>query len=264
MGRPRFSIITPIHLDNIKLFQLEVDRCIESIKNQTYDKTKIEYIIINDGSSQEVKIPNYPWIRVIDTENTQRITAYNRGFQEAKGEIYTLLDGDDEDDNSYLEEVDSFYKTYPNYKLFNFGCRYIHLDGGTAEREAFTPKKKKKGHETFGGNNIVNGTFVFHRSVYDDLGGYPSAVVKDIDCSSINYGGVRELYMTSPYDFSAYAQVEFPELRQFFMVDHVNEPNKIIKELGNPFGNDFYLFYKYTRKYHSKPIMGKLLYIVHP
>ena len=46
------------------------------------------------------------------------------------------------------------------------------------------------------------------------------------------------------------------------MVDHVNEPNKIIKELGNPWGNDFYLFYKYTRKYHTLSFK-EYLYIVH-
>ena len=29
---------------------------------------------------------------------------------------------------------------------------------------------------------------------------------------------------------------------------------KVIKELGNPVGNDFYLFFKYTRVYHSLPL----------
>ena len=120
------------------------------------------------------------------------------------------------------------------------------------------------GHKVFGGGNIVNGTFVFHRSVYDDLGGYPPHDIKDIDCSEINYGGKRELHMTSPYDFSAYAQIEFPEIREYFMVNHIAEPHKIIKELGNPWGNDYYLFYKYTRKYHSKPMDENWLYVVHP
>jgi hypothetical protein len=57
--------------------------------------------------------------------------------------------------------------------------------------------------------------------------------------------------------------MEFPGMRKFFFVDHDNEPDKIIKELGNPWGNDYYLFYKYTRKYHSMPIDEHLL-IVHP
>ena len=69
--------------------------------------------------------------------------------------------------------------------------------------------------------------------------------------------------MNTPYDFSAAAQIEFPELRQFFMVDHEAEPHKIIKELGNPWGQDYYLFFKYTRKYHSKAVR-ECLYIVNP
>ena len=107
----------------------------------------------------------------------------------------------------------------------------------------------------------MNGTFVFHRSIYEDLGAFPPHHIENIDCSSLNYGGIRELWMTSPYDFSAAAQLEFPELQKYFMVDHVAEPHKIIKEFGNPWGQDHYLFYKYTRKYHSKPI-DKYLYKV--
>ena len=128
------------------------------------------------------------------------------------------------------------------------------------------------GHEVFGGGNIVNGTFVFHRSVYKDLGGYPPDVVKDIDCTDINYPAfpgqekpyIRDLHANTPYDFSAFMQLKYPEIRQYFMVDHEAEPSgKIIKELGNPWGNDYALFYQYTRKYHSKPIK-EYLYKVHP
>ena len=107
-------------------------------------------------------------------------------------------------------------------------------------------------------------SYVSIRSVYDKLGAFPPHRVQNIDCSELNYGGPRVLWMTSPYDFSAHAQLEFPEIRQYFMVNHVAEPHKIIKELGNPWGNDYYLFYKYTRKYHSKPIDEKWLYIVYP
>ncbi len=255
------SIITPVHISEERTYN-ELLRCIESVKNQTF--RDFEHIIINDGSTYPVEIPKYPNLKVINQENLQRYTAYNTGFKEAKGDIFTLLDGDDEYDPDYLLEVDKWFRKYPN-KLFNFGCKYIHSDGNISYREAFEPKKKKVGHETFGGGKIVNGTFVFHRSVYEDLGAFPPHVVKDIDCSEINYSkGPRELHMTSPYDFSAYYQMKYPEIRQFFMVDVESEPTKVIKELGNPFGNDYALFYQYTRKYHSKPIKNKYLYIVHP
>lgn len=255
------SIITPAHIYNEETYK-ELLRAIESVRAQTYKK--IEHIVVNDGSTFPVKVPKYPHLKVINQENLQRYTAYNTGFKAAKGDVFACLDHDDEYDPDYCKYVNKWFKKYPE-KIFNFGCAYWHSDGGIAYREAFEPKKEKVGHEVFGGGKIVNGTFVFAREVYDKLGAFPKHHVKNIDCTEINYSkGKRDLWMTSPYDFSAWYQMKYPEIRQFFMVDHENEPNKVIKELGNPFGNDYALFYQYTRKYHSRPIMEKFLYIVHP
>ena len=181
----------------------------------------------------------------------------------------TFLDSDDELPPNALEIWNKHIKSRLGYKMFNCGAEYHHNDGQITRREPFKLKwmGKKYGHEQFGGGNIVNGTFIFHKSVYEKLGGFPPKVVENVDCTEINYpmGGqmVRPLYMTSPFDFSAYYLVKYPEIRKYFMVDFENEPDKIIKELGNPWGQDMILFYQYTRKYHSKPI-DEYLYIVHP
>ena len=205
----------------------------EERRNQFYRALKsiqnqtfkdFEWIIVNDGSTLEFEVPKSKWLKVINKEHGERVIAF---------------------------------------KMFNFGAKYIYKDGEVTYREPFTPAILDVGHEVFCGGNIVSGTFIWHRSVYEDLGAYPPDVVKDIDCTEINYGGVRDLHMNTPFDFSAYYQVKYPELRQFFMVDFEGEPNKIIKELGNPWGQDFGIWYTYTRKYHSKPIK-EYLYIVHP
>lgn len=258
----KFSVITTVHVWNDKRAQ-DLVRAIESVRLQTYDPLDFEHIIVNDGSTQKVVIPSYPFIRLFNKTHEERVIAYNYAFQKAIGDWFVFLDSDDELDKRYLEKVSYFIENNPHYKMFNFGCIFKHKDGIETKRAAFRLPKKEVGHEMFGGGNIVNGTFVFHRSIYEDLGGFPPAVIKNINCSEINYGGVRDLHMNTPYDFSAAAQLEFPELRKYFMVDHLNEPNKIIKELGNPWGQDFYLFYKYTRKYHSMPV-DEYLYQVHP
>lgn len=256
----KFSVITPVYLSEVEaerrlpLFK----RCIESIKNQDYDHSNFEHIIVNDGSTIPCDIPDYPWIRVINQENLQRLTAYNTGFKAARGDVFCVLDSDDEYSSDYLSSVDGFYKSYPEYKLFNFGCKYIHTDGKETLRDPFLPKQEKVGHEVFGGGQIVNGTFVFSRKVYEALGAFPEGI-KTID---VPWYKKTELFWTSPYDFSAYAQCEFPEIQPYFQVEHPDHPAGLPKELGNPYGNDFYLFYKYTRKYHSKPIK-EYLYIVH-
>lgn len=257
MGSMRFSIITPVYAWNQQKAD-ELNRAIESIKNQDFPKEEIQHVIVNDGSPFPLVIPNYPWITVVEEPNLQRLTAYNSGFKAATGEVFCLLDSDDEYRSDYLQRVDSYYKDWPDYKLFNFGCTFIHKDGASNQRGPFKPKEVGQGHEVFGGGNIVNGTFVFSRDVYESLGAFPEGI-KTID---VPWYKNTELFWTSPYDFSAYAQVEFPEIVPFFMLKHPDHPAGLPKELGNPYGNDFYLFYKYTRKYHSKP-MDDFLYTVH-
>lgn len=265
----KFSIITPVYLSEydkdrrVPLFK----KCIESVNQQDFDHNNFEHIIVNDGSTLSINIPDYPHIRVINQPNLQRLTAYNTGFKAARGEWITLLDSDDAYTPNFLSRIQQEIESSPSYKMFNCGCVFVHKDGVEVLRDPFMPKEKKVGHEIFGGGNIVNGTFVFHREIYDKLGAFPPHEVKDIDCTSINYPQykdqekpyVRNLQMASPYDFSAYAQIEFPEIQKFFMEKHPDHPELLVKELGNPFGNDYYLFYKYTRKYKSKPIKEYLL-----
>ena len=255
----RFSVITPVHIWN-DYRSKSLTRAIESLNNQTFKD--FEHIIVNDGSTEEFKVPDYPWIRLFNQAHYERVVAYNVGFSKAEGEIFCLLDSDDEYAPNYLERVDRFFKQWPKYKMFNFGCEYHHESGKVTSRGPFKPKRKRIGHEVFGPGNIVNGTFVFHRDIYDKLGGFPP-MYSEIDTSELNYTYTGKMFMGSPWDFSAVAQMEFPEIREYFFIDRDHDPNKAIRELGNPWGNDFYLFYKYTRKYHSKPIEENL-YIVHP
>ena len=260
---PLFSIVTSVNLWNLDRITWFL-RCIESVKNQTFKD--FEWLIVDDGSTEpfiwEEALKDVP-VRVIHKLHEERVIGYERAFKEAKGEWITLLDSDDEYDLDYLNTLVSVIIENPEYKMFNFGALYKHNDGKETKREPFEPKMLEVGHEVFGGGNIPWGTFIFHRNVYEDLGGYPPAEVHNVDCSEINYGGLRDLFMNTPFDFSAYYLLKYPELRKFFMVDFEAEPNKILKELGNPWGQDGILFYQYTRKYHSKPIK-EYLYIIHP
>lgn len=265
----KFSVITPVHLwneDRVEHFL----RTIESLKAQTFKD--FEWVVVDDGS-----VMPFRWdllfetglnVKLIQQQHEERVIAYNNAFKEAAGEWFTLLDSDDEYKPDTLEKWNRAIENHPESKMFNCGAVYAHKDGKFTYRDPFVPERKKIGHQIFGGGNVVNGTFIWHSSVYDELGAFPETHIKDIDCSAINYPGkdgefVRDLYMGSPYDFSAAAQLEFPEVRKYFMVNVDNEPTKTIKELGNPWGQDWYLFYKYTRKYHSR-IFKEYLYIVHP
>lgn len=261
----KFSVITTVHLWNdyrVAMFK----KCIDSLKAQT--KQNFEWVIVDDGSTHpfdwnSLLILPFP-VKLIRKSHEERVIALNEAFRQAEGEWFVLLDSDDELEPNALQVLTVAIHSSPRFKMFNFGCTYHHKDGGEAKRGPFKPKRKRGGgHAEFSGGNIVNGTFIFHRSIYDKLGAYGEALIKDIDTSSINYGGVRDLYLGSPYDFAAWFLLTFPEQRKYFLVDHQAEPEKIIKEIGNPWGQDHALFYKYTRKYYSKPL-EKFLYIVNP
>lgn len=267
MKSPHFSVITPVYIHSPQR-KAGLIRAIHSVGMQTYEN--FEHIVIDDGSPvafeeleklQEM-YPNLVYQK--NKDHLERINCYHDAMSIMKGEWIAFLDSDDLYSPYYLELCKKLITENPDYKMFNFGCIYINKDGRVTHRGPFAPAKLEVGHEIFGKGQIVNGTFIFHRSVYEELGGFPHGVITPEDQDEMEkiYGKRGELNICSPWDFSCYAQLEFPELRQFCMVNYENEPNKIIQELGNPVGQDFYLFFKYTRMFHSFPADLYLYYVL--
>ena len=257
----KYSILTPAFVGD-EYRQNQLYRCIDSVKRQTVKD--FEHVVVNDGSTLDCKVPSS--IKLINQPHLERIVAYYNAMKKATGEWFVFCDSDDELVSYALEAMDAMMVKFPDSKMFNFGSIHITTDYKAQARDAFKPVKLEVGHEVFGGGKIVNGTFIFHRSVYEEVGGYPEPEVENVDCTEINYPDnegnlVRKLGMSSPWDFSAYYQVKYPEIRQFFT--HETEPQKSIKELGNPYGNDYALFYSYTRKFHSEPVDAHLI-MIHP
>lgn len=253
---PKFSVLTSsavVHSLRVKQLQ----RCIDSISNQSFKD--YEHIIVNDGSADKYwdELVFSDKVKTIKQKHRERVVALNKAFKKASGEWLVFLDADDEFFSYTLEVISQMIDKSPKLKMFNYASYHVNKNYFSRIRGAFKPKKKKKGHEVFGGGNIVNGTFVFHRSVYEKLGGFPEdGKIKDPS------GNRDFLYMNNPWDFSIAAQMEFPEIKPYFRVKHPDHPEGKPKELGNPWGNDFYMFYKYTREYHSKVYDIPLL-IVH-
>ncbi|MDZ4210054.1 MAG: glycosyltransferase [Candidatus Curtissbacteria bacterium] len=270
-----FSILTPVYVHNQdRLAQLV--RCIDSVKNQTYSvagsqEGLFEHIVVDDGSP--VPINNLEDIQKAcphlvyqkNDAHLERLNAYHDAFQKITKDWIVFLDSDDMLSPYALSLYAKVIEENPDHKMFNFGCIYVHKDGRITHRGPFAPAKLEVGHEVFGKGQIVNGTFIFHRSVYEELGGFPHGVITPEDQDEMEkiYKRQGELSSCSPWDFSCYAQLEFIELRQFCMVSVDEQETKIIQEMGNPWGNDFYLFFKYTRKFHSLPL-NLYLYFVFP
>lgn len=103
---PKVSIIVPIY--NVDKY---LDRCIESILNQTFND--FELILVNDGSKDKCKeIINFYFkkddrIRIINKENGGVSSARNAGINIAEGDFIGFVDPDD-----YLEldAIEYIYK----------------------------------------------------------------------------------------------------------------------------------------------------------
>ena len=92
--KPLITVIVPVY--NV---EEHLDRCIESIINQTYKN--LEIILVNDGSPDNCPALCDKWaekddrIRVIHKTNGGVSSARNSGINVAKGEYVGFVDSDD-------------------------------------------------------------------------------------------------------------------------------------------------------------------------
>lgn len=137
------SIIVPIY--NVEKY---LDRCIESLVNQTY--TNIEIILVDDGSPDKCPSICDCWvnkdnrIKVIHKKNGGLSDARNKGIDIANGKYIAFVDSDDFiDKDMYFLMIDTLEKT--NSDIVTCG-RYIYNNKNvvktshTSNRERiFTP-----------------------------------------------------------------------------------------------------------------------------
>ncbi len=94
MSEPLISVIVPVY--NVEPY---LDRCVESIVNQTY--RNLEIILVDDGSPDRCPQMCEAWaerdarIRVIHKENGGLSDARNAGMAVASGELIGFVDSDD-------------------------------------------------------------------------------------------------------------------------------------------------------------------------
>lgn len=153
MDSELISVIVPVY--NAEKY---LDRCIESIVDQTYNK--IEIILVNDGSTDcSTDICNQ-WkskdnrIKVINNENSGVSVARNIGLDKATGEYVTFVDSDDFLKEDFLESLyndiksDDYDIAISNaiivrnnqYKKFNYIRKNIKLSSEQATKKMLEGK----------------------------------------------------------------------------------------------------------------------------
>lgn len=126
-----FSVIIPLYNK-----ELTIRNTINSVLNQTYQD--FEIIVINDGSTDSsAKITesiNDDRIRLIHQTNQGVSAARNKGIEESRYNWLALLDGDDEWEYDYLENIlqaikkDSECIAYcTNFKKLDFSRKSVNI-----------------------------------------------------------------------------------------------------------------------------------------
>ena len=110
-----FSVVIPLfNKEN------EIKRAIRSVLAQTVKN--FELIVIDDGSTDtsagKVKEFNDTRIRLFTQKNSGVSAARNRGIREAKSDMVSFLDADDEWSREYLETINRLTHKFPDAGLY--------------------------------------------------------------------------------------------------------------------------------------------------
>ncbi len=157
--RPLVTIVTALYENSDTL-----RRCIESVKNQTYDH--IEHIIIDGGSGNEtldiLKRYEDELEYVVSEPDKGIYHAMNKGIQLAKGDFICLLNSDDYYEPGFVEQLLNKQKETGAEVVY---CDYYH--GGQLHSAQEINDGVYLGHL-----NICHNTFLVSREAYDKVGLY--------------------------------------------------------------------------------------------
>ena len=138
MNLPKVSVVIPVY--NVEKY---LDRCIDSVVNQTY--RNIEIILVDDGSPDGCPKKCDEWsekdsrIKVIHKENQGLGMARNTGIDNATGEYIFFFDSDDFVETTLVEKCLFAIKTTASDAAV-FG-RYDYFDDGTKKRKGYIGRK---------------------------------------------------------------------------------------------------------------------------
>lgn len=246
---PKFSICTPVtfdvdNADNLRMPRYDMFlRCANSVFTQTF--TDWEWVIADDISNPSVESvledidswwkPRGLQVKtVLLPEKSGRIVGRNKAMEASTGEWICWLDADDEYASTYLQMIDQAIRIYPDYKVFNFD----HLVFGYDYKPYIRPfiDMDVQGDKPFRAGVVGAGSFVFHRSVYEEIGSMPELGI---------------------WDFPKAFFEKHPEVKPFYW----NEGKQDYDTLGNPWGEDYAYFYEITRKFKVKKLDAAPYYV---
>lgn len=167
------SVIVPIY--NVQQY---IERCIVSLKHQTY--SNIEIILVDDGSTDDCPqicdafAKTDSRIKVIHKVNGGLSDARNTGLLEAKGKMIAFVDSDDWVSPYFIEAM---YDIMQCQFADIVECDVIRSDGSPIVSD-FSDNLEVTGYNTLEALKLLISDTVFHQHVWNKL--YKRNVIRDI------------------------------------------------------------------------------------
>lgn len=168
--------------------------CLQSLAEQTLDKSLYEIIVINNNSTDATQemaegfTARYPNFRVV-VETKQGLShARNRGYMEARGEYAAYIDDDARADKGWIEGIIDFTKRHP--EVVAFGGPYTSfslVDVPKWYKESYGSWSLGERERPIDKTEWINGTnMVFKKPLLIELGGFHTGV--GMSGNTISYG----------------------------------------------------------------------------
>lgn len=161
MNNPLVTVVVPVY--NVEKY---LDRCIDSIVNQTYKN--LEIILVDDGSPDNCPQLCDNWaekdsrVKVIHKQNAGAGMARNTGIDNSNGSYILFVDSDDYIDLQTIEEcILSITRTKSDVVMF--GRYTVYSDGKTKETPVITDKYYFSDSQVC--DDILPGLFIHERGI---------------------------------------------------------------------------------------------------
>lgn len=133
------SVIIPVY--NLEKY---IERCVNSLLCQTHPFSKIEVILINDGSEDNSELEcrklaqRYDNIKVISKENQGVSAARNDGIKSAQGRYIMFIDGDDTISSETIASLVTFFDAnFDKVDLITYNLIYINEKNELSSHERY-------------------------------------------------------------------------------------------------------------------------------
>lgn len=137
MSEPQVSVI----IDTYNYGEF-IEQAIESVLSQDFPADRMEILVIDDGSTDDTaeRVKKYgSYLKYYWKLNGGQASAFNFGFARVRGEIISLLDGDDYWFKDRLRSVAEEFAKHPEAGVVYHPLREYHAQSGEFKETRFTP-----------------------------------------------------------------------------------------------------------------------------